>query len=84
MEVVTIVAMGFVCMACFLMGAKVAQKAGKGEEINMPNVPNPIEAIRERRDKKEAEMAQDRFETIMRNIDGYDGTGNGQKDVPKG
>ena len=83
MEVLTILAVGALCIGCFIVGARVGQAVSKGEEIKLPGI-NPMEAIRERRDKKEAELAQDRFETIMRNIDGYDGTGNGQKDVPKG
>lgn len=81
MEVSTILAMGFVCLACFLMGAKVGQAASKGEEIQMPSV-NHIEAVKHRHSKKEAEMEKNRIDTILRNIDKYDGTEFGQEDVP--
>lgn len=83
MNVLSILAFGFVCLACFLMGAKVGQAVQKGEKIETPNI-NPLEAIREHQSRKEAEREQDRLETILANIDAYDGTGRGQKEVPKG
>lgn len=81
MEVVTILAMGFVCAACFLLGARVGQAASKGEKIETPAI-NPMEAWRNRQDKKEAKAEQDRLNTILRNIESYDGTDRGQEDVP--
>ena len=81
MEVVTILAVGFVCMASFLMGAKVGQAVAKGEKVDTPTI-NPMEAVRQHREKKEAQMEQDRTAMILRNIDRYDGTSLGQEDVP--
>lgn len=81
MEVLLLAVLAASNIVCFLVGAKVGQTVSKGEEIKMPTV-NPIEAVREQRAKKEAEMEQDRLETIMRNIEGYDGTSRGQQDVP--
>lgn len=73
----------FICMACFLTGAKVGQAVSKGETIETPSV-SPVKAIREHEAKREAKAEQERIDTIMRNIEGYDGTGQGQRDVPKG
>lgn len=81
MEVSTILAFGFVCLACFLMGAKVGQTVSKGEEIKLPSV-NPMEAVRAHQDRKQADIEKDRIATILSNIDNYDGTSYGQKDVP--
>lgn len=81
MEVSTILALGFVCLACFFMGAKVGQQASKGEEIKLPTV-NPMEAVRAHQDRKQADIEKDRVATILSNIDNYDGTSYGQKDVP--
>ena len=81
MEVLTILAMGFVCMACFVMGAKLGQQVTKGEEIKIPSV-NPMQAVREHKARKEAEMEQDKFDKILQNIEKYDGTAKGQEDVP--
>ena len=83
MEVLTILAVGFVCMASFLSGVNVGQKVVKGEEVKMPTV-NPVEAIKEQREQKEYDYKQSQLETILRNIDNYDGTSNGQEEVPRG
>ena len=72
---------GAMCIVCFLIGASTGQKVSKGEDIKLPTL-NPMEAYREREAKREARMEQDRLETIMQNIENYDGTANGQKDVP--
>lgn len=84
METILIVAVvGALNVACFFVGAKVGQKVTKGEPIEA-KLPNPMQAIRERDDKREAKREQDRIETIMRNIEAYDGTAKGQEDVPRG
>lgn len=77
--IVLFVVMG--CLACFIVGAKVGQTASKGEEIKLP-APDPIKAIREHKDKKKTDEESKRLEVIMQNIDNYDGTSRGQKDVP--
>lgn len=84
METVLLMAvMGAVNLFCFVCGAKVGQKVSKGEEVEMPSV-NPLEAIKKHREEKEAEHEQQKLNTILENIDNYDGSGWGQKDVPKG
>lgn len=72
---------GAMCIVCFIVGAKVGQTVNRGEEIKLPTV-NPMELVRERKSKQEAQMEQDRIDTIMRNIERYDGTPAGQEDVP--
>ena len=79
MEVVTILAMGFVCMACFLIGAKVGQTVAKGEKVELPS---PMKAVEEHRAKKEAQREQNRLDIIVRNMEVYDGTPYGQEEVP--
>ena len=57
----------------------------KGVSTELPKVElNPFKGYQERKDKKEAEFEQSRIDTIMRNIENYDGTSNGQEDVPRG
>jgi hypothetical protein len=80
MEIVIILAVGFVCMASFMIGARVGQQTAKGEKVEMPTI-NPMEAYREKEAKKEAQKEQDKLDAIMRNIENYDGTGKGQEDV---
>jgi hypothetical protein len=82
MEVLLTLAIGFVCMACFLLGAKVGQAVSKGEKIETPTV-NPLKAYREHEAKKVAQAEQDKVAVIMSNIESYNGTSDGQKDVPR-
>ncbi len=82
MEILMIIAIGAMNIVCLLVGARVGQETGRGEEIQLPKLKSPVQACREYRARKEAEMEQDRMATIMRNIDKYDGTSNGQEDVP--
>ena len=80
MEILLAITVGALCIGCFIIGAKVGQTVSKGENLEMPSV-NPFEAYRKHEAKKEAEAEQERIDTIMRNIESYDGTGNNQEDV---
>ena len=81
MEVLLVLVVAAACIVCFLIGAKVGQTAAKGEEIKLPTV-NPLELVQEHREKRAAQEERDKVETILRNIESYDGTGYGQEDVP--
>lgn len=74
-------ASGAMCIVSFYLGAKMGQTVGKGEEVKLPTV-NPMEAYREHEARREARKEQDRLDTILRNIEKYDGTERGQADVP--
>jgi hypothetical protein len=80
MEVLLMAVMAASNILCFLIGAKVGQKVVKGEEVQLPTI-NPMEAYREHQERKEAERVKDKVDTILRNIDNYDGTPNGQEEV---
>lgn len=67
-------------IVCFMVGARVGQKVTNGEEVELPKI-DPMQAVRDHRAKKEAEMEQNKVCTILRNIDNYDGTPNGQEEV---
>ena len=81
--IITIAIVGTLNIVCFFVGAKVGQTVAKGEKITVPSV-NPMDAVRTHKAKKYAEMEQDRMDAILRNIDRYDGTPQGQEDVPRG
>ena len=80
MEALLLIIMGAVNILCFLIGAKIGQAVAKGEEVKLPSV-NPLKAYRERENRKEAEIEQVRINTVLQNIESYDGTSNGQKEV---
>lgn len=67
---------------CFFIGARIGQKVSKGETIEAPTL-NPMKAIREREERKEADKESERLEIILQNIENYDGSPNGQRDVPR-
>ena len=78
--ILIILTVGILNIGCFFIGAKVGQKVVKGEPIEIPSL-NPLKAYREAQDRKEAEREADKLDTILQNIEAYDGTGAGQKDV---
>lgn len=73
---------GTLNVVCFFIGAKIGQKTSKGEPIEMPTV-NPIKAFRERENERVTKRELDKLETLLHNIDVYDGTSMGQKDVSR-
>ena len=83
MEILTLAVFGAVNIFCFMVGAKVGQKVSKGEPIEIPTV-NPMEIVREHKARVKAESEQEAMDVIMSNIESYDGSANGQKDVPRG
>jgi hypothetical protein len=85
METILIMAVvGTLNVVCFFVGAKVGQTVVKGKEIETPKIPSPITAYKAHREAKEAEAEKNRLDVILANIERYDGTGNGQEDVPRG
>ena len=82
MEALILIIAGITNVACFLIGAKVGQTVIKGEKIVTPTL-NPIKIVKRHHDERESEAEQKRIDTIMRNIESYDGTGRGQEDVPR-
>jgi hypothetical protein len=74
--------MGLTNIACFIIGAKVGQAVSKGEKIETPTL-NPLKAYRENEEKKKAQEEQDKISVIMSNLEAYNGTSDGQKDVPR-
>jgi hypothetical protein len=81
MDLLTIAAISLLNIICFITGAIVGQKTVKGEKIELPKL-NPMEIYRDNQEKKEAAKEMDKLETILRNIERYDGTTRGQEDVP--
>ena len=79
MEIVLAIVIGALCIVSFIAGAKVGQAVRNGETVQV--LPDPIKAVRDQRVEREAEKERKRMETILSNIESYDGTGMGHKDV---
>lgn len=84
MEILLVLTVGALNIVCFFIGAKVGQAASKGERIETPEL-NPVKAIKEHQERKAAEREhneeQRKLDTIIRNIEAYDGTTRNQEDV---
>jgi hypothetical protein len=78
--VLLVLLMGAMNLLAFVLGARIARKADRGEEIKLPSI-NPMEAYKEHREQSEANKEQERLNTMLENINNYDGTGMGQKDI---
>lgn len=72
---------GVFIIVSYSLGLKNGQRLSKNEEVVVPNV-NPIKVVTQEIEKHEERKKQEREEIIDYNIDNYDGTGLGQKDVP--
>lgn len=83
MEILLALVVGTLNIACFFIGAKIGQTVTNGEKIETPTIKGPMTLIQEHREHKEAEAEKNRLDVIMRNIERYDGTANGQEDVPR-
>ena len=84
MDILLIAVVGTLNVVCFFIGAKVGQTVSNGKEIEVPKIPSPITAYKSHIETKEAEAEKHRLDVILGNIERYDGTGNGQEDVPRG
>ncbi len=71
---------GVFIILAYTLGLKNGQKLKNNEEIKIPEI-NPVKIVRNEIETFEQKKKQDVYDTIMANIDNYDGTGLGQKDI---
>lgn len=77
LEVITLVLFGLFMTSSFIIGYKAGSRNFKIE--------TPIKTIKEiktaKKEKEEENIQSERIETMLANIDAYDGTGANQKDL---
>lgn len=78
-----ILATGAVSIASFLIGSRIGAVREQAPQAERPSV-DPLKHIRDRQERKKARANMERHEALMRNIELYDGTSEGQKDLPGG
>lgn len=80
--ILIILATGFMCLLSFCMGLNSNNK----EKIEISTL-NPIKRYQEHKEKieesKQEKLEREILETNMENINNYDGTPLGQKDIPR-
>ena len=72
---------GVFIIVSYSLGLKNGQRLSKNEEEVVPKV-NPIKAIADEKERNDERKKQEIQEINSYNIDHYDGTGLGQKDIP--
>lgn len=75
------ITVGVLCIFSFIVGAIVGQKVSNQEKIKLPSM-NPVKVVNDIKDSIEQKKEIERNKIISENIDNYDGTGFGQKDIP--
>lgn len=78
-----ILTLGALNIVCFFVGAKVGQTVSKGEPLEAPKI-DPMKPIREKQEREAADREKEKLDILLSNIENYDGTANGQKDIPRG
>lgn len=73
---------GCFILVAYTLGLKNGQKLKNNEEIKMPEV-NPVRLLKNEMENYEEKKKQEINEINMFNIDNYDGTGLGQRDIPR-
>ena len=81
MEVLLLAVMAISNIFCFMIGAKVGQTVSKGERVELPD---PVREIREHKSRREFDKTMGEYETVLSNVEKYNGTSIGQRDVPRG
>lgn len=66
---------------CFILGTKLIQQISKGENVGI-DIPNPVKVIQNIGDSFEEKKEQEKYKVLMENIDNYNGTSIGQRDIP--
>lgn len=75
----TIFTTGLLNIACFILGYK-CNSNGKDIKV-IPEIKGPLKAIAEYKETKEEKKRIEETKKLLENIDNYDGTSNGQKDI---
>lgn len=83
MEVLLLLVMAIANIVCFMVGAKVGQAVSKGEDVKLPTL-NPVEIYKAHKENKAAEAEMNRLDAVLQNLESYNGTEAGQKDIPRG
>lgn len=63
---------------CFLIGVEIGQKTSKGEKVTITTPNKIITAIKENKERKKEEELNAK---MLENINNYNGTAFGQKDL---
>lgn len=81
MEALALAIMGAVNIVCFVVGAKVGQSVKAGEKIEVAALPVATGPAKSHKEIKEARKEQEKLSILLQNIENYDGSSIGQREV---
>lgn len=83
MSTIEVIILCFINLLSFVIGAKIGMSSIKGKAITI----NPIKAVKEEiktnKEMKKENLNTRKIETMLSNIDNYQGNGLGQTQIPK-
>lgn len=82
MNTIDVVVLCIVNLLSFVIGAIIGQRVGNGKQLSLNPVKTIKEDIKESRTKKQEDLKTRQLQTNLANIENYDGTGLGQKQIP--
>jgi hypothetical protein len=83
MTIYELLILEIVNILCLIIGVRIGQKVAKKQDIQLNPITSIKKEIREAKDNKKNELKQRQIDAMLQNIDNYDGTGLGQRDIPK-
>ena len=78
--IILVMLMGGMNLLAFLIGARVGQKVVNKEPVELPTI-NPITLYKEHKEKEEMSKEQEKLNTMLDNINNYDGSSANQKEI---
>ena len=78
--IILVMLMGGLNLLAFLIGARVGQKVVNNEPVELPTI-NPITLYKEHKEQVDMSKEQDKLNTMLDNINNYDGSSFGQKEI---
>ena len=67
----------------FTIGAKIGLSVSKMKDITLNPVKMVSDSINDKKERKQKDLEERKYDTMMKNIDNYDGTGLGQETMPE-
>jgi queuine/archaeosine tRNA-ribosyltransferase len=78
--IILLLLVGGMELLAFLIGARVGQKVVNKEPIELPTI-NPVTLYKEHKEKEEMNKEQEKLNTMLDNINNYDGSSANQKEI---
>lgn len=83
MTIYEVVTLELINILCMVIGVRIGQKVAKKQDVVINPIASIKKEIKEEKETKKQELKQRQVDAMLYNIDNYDGSGLGQRDIPK-